>query len=196
MAMAASAVLPSSDKHKAILSAAVDLFAERGFHGTAVPDIATRAKVGAGTIYRYFPSKEALVNALYQHHKLRLVEALVGGLDLRKPARAVFGELWRRACLFARDNRRELEFLELHHHAPYLDEKSRDIERGFYAMAEGFFQEGIAQQVFRDVAPGILVAIVWGAFRGLFQGGCDGTLTLDDATIAASEQCVWEAIRR
>src|SRR5438067_8425981 len=42
------------DKREAIMSAALELFVERGFYGTAVPEIAERAEVGAGTIYRYF----------------------------------------------------------------------------------------------------------------------------------------------
>ena len=54
-----------------ILSAALELFAEKGFHGTAVPEIAAKAGVAAGTIYRYFDSKEAMVNAVYQRHKAR-----------------------------------------------------------------------------------------------------------------------------
>src|SRR5690606_27876447 len=54
-----------TDKREAILHAALELFVERGFWGTAVPEIAEKAGVGAGTIYRYFESKEALVNALY-----------------------------------------------------------------------------------------------------------------------------------
>ena len=40
------------------------------------------------------------------------------------------------------------------------------------------------------------MAVVWGSFRALVQGGCDGHLTLDDATCADAEQCIWEAIRR
>ena len=59
------------DKREAILQAALELFVERGFYGTAVPEIADRASVGAGTIYRYFESKEALVNAIYRQEKLR-----------------------------------------------------------------------------------------------------------------------------
>ena len=51
------------DKREAILAAALEAFVEKGFHGTAVPEIAARAGVGAGTIYRYFESKEAVVNA-------------------------------------------------------------------------------------------------------------------------------------
>jgi TetR/AcrR family transcriptional regulator, repressor of fatR-cypB operon len=194
--MAAQATLPNSDKRDAILAAAVELFAERGFFGTAVPDVASRAKVGAGTIYRYFPSKEALVNALYQHHKARMADAILGGIDFTQPARVVFHAFWQRICVFARQNQTAIQFLELQHHAPYLDDASRVVERQLLDMAKGFLEQGITQQVFRDVSPSLLVAIVWGAFRGLFQGGCDKTLTLDDATIAASEQCIWEAIRR
>jgi AcrR family transcriptional regulator len=194
--MSAAASLPSSDKREAILVAALELFAQRGFYGTAVPDIATLAKVGAGTIYRYFPSKEALVNALYQHHKARMAETLIGGLDPTAPSRKVFSEFWKRTCRFARDNTLVLQFLELQHHAPYLDEESRRIERSLVGMATTFLQHGIAQEVFRDMNPSVLSSIVWGAFRGIFQGGCDGTLTLDDETIATTEQCVWEAIRR
>src|SRR4051812_31840826 len=59
-----------SDKREAITTAALELFVERGFYGTAVPEIADRAGVGAGTIYRYFESKEALVNAMYREQKL------------------------------------------------------------------------------------------------------------------------------
>ena len=61
-----------SDKREAIMQAALELFVERGFYGTAVPEIADRAGVGAGTIYRYFESKEALVNALYREQKMRV----------------------------------------------------------------------------------------------------------------------------
>ncbi len=64
------------------------------------------------------------------------------------------------------------------------------------AIATGFLQQGINQEAIRDVSPPLLVAIVWGAFRGIFQGGCDQTLALDDATIATAEQCLWETIRR
>jgi hypothetical protein len=70
------------------------------------------------------------------------------------------------------------------------------LERQLLDMGLGFVERGIEEEVFRSVQPNLLLAIVWGAFKGIFQGGCDGLLTLDDATIAASEQCVWEAIRR
>ncbi len=64
----------ASTKREDIEAAALQLFATRGFHGTSVPDLASAAGVGAGTIYRHFDSKEGVVNALYQRWTLQLGE--------------------------------------------------------------------------------------------------------------------------
>jgi AcrR family transcriptional regulator len=41
--------------------ATLKLITEHGFHATPVSMIASEAGVGAGTIYRYFESKEAII---------------------------------------------------------------------------------------------------------------------------------------
>ena len=46
-----------------ILKAAREVFAEQGMH-SQIDDVAKRAKVGVGTVYRHFPTKEALLEAL------------------------------------------------------------------------------------------------------------------------------------
>lgn len=50
----------SAAKHARILQAAVELFTEHDFHQVLMDDVAERAEVGKGTIYRYFPTKEEL----------------------------------------------------------------------------------------------------------------------------------------
>lgn len=185
-----------ADKRAAILDAALTLFAERGFHGTSVPDIAHLAGVGAGTIYRYFEGKEALVNALYQAHKGELGQALLAGFDASAPPRAAFHHFWHSAIAFTQQSPRAFQFLELHHHAPYLDKKSHDLEGELLAMAHTFITAASARQVFKDVPAEVLLALVWGAFRGLVQGGCEGRIVLTEKIISQAEECVWEAIRR
>lgn len=49
-----------------LLEAARELFTTTGYHATTTPMIARRAGVAEGTIYRHFPSKQALLNASYQ----------------------------------------------------------------------------------------------------------------------------------
>ena len=47
-----------------ILSAALSVFSERGFHRAKMAEIAERAGVAVGTLYQYFPSKKALYETL------------------------------------------------------------------------------------------------------------------------------------
>src|SRR5258706_3253436 len=69
------------DKRRRILDAALRAFADRGFHGTIVPEVAEAAGVGTGSLYRYFANKEALVNEVYRDAKLRLRASLLDGMS-------------------------------------------------------------------------------------------------------------------
>src|SRR6185312_17132906 len=53
-----------TDKHEAILAAALDEFSSRGFAATRLDDVAKRAGVAKGTIYLYFRDKESLFQEL------------------------------------------------------------------------------------------------------------------------------------
>src|SRR3954463_7500014 len=99
-------------KRAAILDAAVELFAERGFHGTAVPLVAEKAGVGAGTLYRHFDSKEALVNALYQHWKGELGRRVMSDFPVSAPTREQFHTIWSRMVGFGIDFPQAIQFLE------------------------------------------------------------------------------------
>ncbi|MFC1501157.1 TetR/AcrR family transcriptional regulator [Elusimicrobiota bacterium] len=52
------------NKQQQILAAAREVFAQKGFHGTSIKDIATKASVAQGTPYLYFKSKEELFEKL------------------------------------------------------------------------------------------------------------------------------------
>jgi TetR/AcrR family transcriptional regulator, mexJK operon transcriptional repressor len=57
---------PSEDlaREEEILQAAFDVFAEKGFHGARMLDVASRARASKATLYARYPSKEALFEAL------------------------------------------------------------------------------------------------------------------------------------
>lgn len=56
-----------------LTTAALELFVERGFAATRLEDVAQRAGVSKGTLYLYFPSKEALFQAVIQEGILPVV---------------------------------------------------------------------------------------------------------------------------
>ena len=61
---------------QAILDAALDLFAQKGFFGTSLRDVATVVGVRESALYNYFPSKEALFEALILADQNSKVERL------------------------------------------------------------------------------------------------------------------------
>lgn len=190
-----AAKVPAGDKREAILSAALELFAVRGFDGTAVPEVAERAGVGAGTIYRHFASKEALVNALYQRHKGALVAALTDDFPADAAPRQQLHAFWTRATDWARTRPAAIQFLELHHHGRYLDETSRALEAEILQIGVAFFQEAIHRGAIKPFPPELLIALVWGAFTGMIRAAAQGHLALTEAVVSQGEQCCWEAIR-
>ena len=67
-----------------ILAAASMVFAERGL-GVSLDDIAAAAGVGVGTVYRRFPDKEALIDALFEKKMEQVREAAEAALALEDP---------------------------------------------------------------------------------------------------------------
>ncbi|KAA1431688.1 TetR/AcrR family transcriptional regulator [Mycolicibacter arupensis] len=75
-----------------VLEVAYETFASEGL-SVPIDEIARRAKVGAGTIYRHFPTKEELFQAVVQDHIRRLVEGGYALLESDGPGEALFGFL-------------------------------------------------------------------------------------------------------
>ena len=63
------------DKKRAILDAAIRVFARSGYHGTRVSDIADEADVAYGLVYHYFGSKDAVLNELFTERWSLLLKA-------------------------------------------------------------------------------------------------------------------------
>src|SRR5215475_643112 len=71
-------------KRDAILRAAIDVFAERGYFNAQVADVARAAGVAAGTVYLYFRSKDDLLVSIFERSmKVALEEGrqVIEGVD-------------------------------------------------------------------------------------------------------------------
>jgi AcrR family transcriptional regulator len=198
--MAAASQLPSPGESRKdalvarILDAALELFAERGYHGTSVPSVMDRAGVGGGSLYRLFESKEALVNAVFRDAKSRLGRALRDGVDADLPPRALFDELWARLTAFARAEPLRFRFLELQDHAPYLDGESRQLELAVLAPMLLACMDFQRRGVFRaDVEAPTIMAFVWGAFVGLVKSERLGYVKLGPPAYEAARDACWRA---
>ncbi|HEY6832308.1 MAG TPA: helix-turn-helix domain-containing protein [Pseudolabrys sp.] len=79
----------SAARRKAILTAALDEFSERGFAATRLDDVARRAGIAKGTIYLYFRDKESLFQELVR----TMLTPLVGTIEALGAAELPLGSL-------------------------------------------------------------------------------------------------------
>ncbi|GAA3591393.1 hypothetical protein GCM10022419_087720 [Nonomuraea rosea] len=82
-------------RREQLLDAALRVFADKGVDGATVKDLAQAAEVTPGLLYRYFDSKEALVQALLTERGFlpQLRERLAGEHDARPAAEVLAGLL-------------------------------------------------------------------------------------------------------
>jgi AcrR family transcriptional regulator len=168
----------SADRRDAILAAALDEFASRGFEAARLDDVARRAGVAKGTIYLYFRDKESLFQELIRTMLTPLVGTIeaLGQSDVPLPMLADrIAELFVREVyetrrkdvvrLMISEGRRFPKLAEFY----YREVLSRIIAavRSLLrrAAARGEVPEGLAEFPQIIAAPGML-AIIW---SGLFE---------------------------
>ncbi|HSY37168.1 MAG TPA: TetR/AcrR family transcriptional regulator [Acidobacteriaceae bacterium] len=83
----------TGDKRAAILHAAINTIAEAGV-GASTASIAKAADVAEGSLFRYFPDKDKLLNELYRELKLDMRRAMIAGFPPSGSLRTRVHHIW------------------------------------------------------------------------------------------------------
>ena len=188
-----------SEKRQEILKAALELITKHGFHGAPIAAIAERAGVGAGTIYRYFANKDILITELFQELHDKICAQLLEGYDVAKPFRERFLHLSTTLLRYFITHPQEFRYLEQYHNSPYGVAFRRDRilgsggERAPYRL---LFEEGVAQQVVRDLPLVVLFALNFGPLLAVARDHILGFVELDESLLVRTVEACWDAIKR
>jgi AcrR family transcriptional regulator len=143
-----------------LVRAALELFTAEGYHVTTTPQIAKKAGVAEGTIYRHFRSKQHLLNELYRA-AARWATTLVAETDgMHGGAREKLNELGRGLAAGAAREPAIARLFFIQRHGALLDDESHKAARDFRLALEGVIVQGKADG---SVKPGAaeLWAAVW-----------------------------------
>ena len=187
------------DKREEILRASLELIAEHGFHGAPMSMIADRAGVAAGTIYRYFENKDALIIALYGEIDEKIGGVIMKGYDPEKPIRERFHHIFSALLRYFISNPSDFRYLEQFHNSPYGTELRRDIilrKTGNCYIYRELLEQGVKLQVIKDLPMVVLFALAFGPLKTVARDHIVGFITLDDAMIGRIMDACWDGIRR
>lgn len=107
-------------KRDRITEAALKLFIEHGFHNTSTANISKAAGVATGTLFLYFPNKEALINALYKEAKGQLGEVMKPGFPATADTRSKLKHMWQKASEWALANNDAFRFIHMYKSSPFI----------------------------------------------------------------------------
>ncbi len=149
----AAPLLPKQDAKARVLEAALEVFSQKGFHPATMDEIAEKAGVGKGTLYRHFETKEKLFAELV---RLRLEEleenalAVIDGNDdvltmISKYIRIYFEFFDRNQRLYRLIMQEDLDLVE---HSP--DQYFKKVMRAVPNLKRKVY-EGTQQGILKDV---------------------------------------------
>jgi TetR/AcrR family fatty acid metabolism transcriptional regulator len=155
-----------ADKHDLILEAAIEVFAEKGFHHARIADIARRAGVADGTIYLYFRNKDDVLLTIFEEKMGILIagvrDALAGVADPLEKVRIFALYHFRQV----RDHRALAEVLqiELRLSNKFLKEYRPEKLWEYLGVFAGIVREGQESGVIRpELDPFVLMWAFFGA---------------------------------
>ena len=153
-------------KRDAILRAAIDVFAERGFFNAQVADVARAAGVAAGTVYLYFRSKDDLLASIFERAmREAFAEGRTALAGVRDPAERlrVFARL--HLAWLGRDRNLAIVFqVELRQSVKFIERLSSSLLRDYLGQLRAAIVDGQRSGVFRpDVNATVAAKMFFGA---------------------------------
>jgi AcrR family transcriptional regulator len=199
LAMSASI---SSDKRGKILQAAMKLIAVNGFHGSPTAMIAAEAGVGAGTLYRYFSDKDALIIGVHREVEIRLYEQLQQDYPSSESIRHRLDHYFIGLMIFFINHPLEFKFLGQFYDSPYGVELRRDK---FFSKPNGgnsvetirsLLEQGASAGIIKDLPLVLLFALFIGPLTAAVRDHILGFIDLDDDLQRRLADAFWDAIKR
>ncbi|WP_462323725.1 TetR/AcrR family transcriptional regulator [Desulfoplanes sp.] len=189
----------TKDLRTAILDAALDLFAENGFHSSPMSRIATLAGVGVGSIYRYFSDKDALIHALFDKVDTPLKKAMEDNIDTSLPTNLQFIHFVSNLILYLSSHPGDFRFLEQYYNSPYGIDKVHaeivEIDGKPTTLFTRLFLNGQKEGSIRQLPLPVYPVMTFGPVSFLVRYSLSGRITVDDAMIQATAEACWNAIK-
>ena len=185
--------VPPTGRAAEIMAAAAGVFSERGFEGASVAEIARRAGISEGAIYKHFESKRHLllevIRSFYEPGIAEVQRDLAGVDGTRNKLRFI---IWRQLRVYAdQPGLCRLVIREIRAGDGYYDSEFHALSRRYTqiavdvvreAIARGEMREGVSPSMVRDVVFGSVEHLAWALMTTERADGVDLERRADELT--------------
>lgn len=183
------------DKKTLILQSTLKLINENGFHGTPVSSIAIDSQVAVGTIYRYFKSKEDIINELYTYVKTDFNNAIKKGMYDDISVRAEYYLKWRNMVDYHINNPLEARFIDQYSASPYIkqDVVKSNLEK--YSHLRDLYNRAIELNIIRKISYEAVIIVMIGTVNQLYRIYNSKMLNVNEKIINEVFEVFWSGIK-
>lgn len=157
-----------------ILTAALDLFVEHGFHNVSVHDLQKQANVSIGSIYNHFGGKEGIAQALYTHllkEFEEMIEVVVAEpINNRQRCDRIIQLLFQ----YTETKRNIIEYIFHAKHREFIPEEQPVYRSIPFVAMRDIVQQGIKSGEIRDGDPWVVSTTIFGGAIRMIQLRLDG----------------------
>ncbi|MCW8905790.1 MAG: TetR/AcrR family transcriptional regulator [Sedimenticola sp.] len=176
-----------------VLTAALDLFVERGFHNVSIHDVQRESGVSMGSIYKHFGGKEGVAKGLY-YHLLKEFEEMMDRVIQEVPGSRQRCERIITLLFEYTETRRSIIEYMLHaKHREFLPDEPPICSSGPFKAMRRIVQEGMDAGEIRRGDPWVMASSIFGGAIRLIHLRLDG---LVDTPLPAFRdeviECVWQ----
>ena len=148
-----------------ILKAAQKLFARHGYDGTTTKELAEKAGIAEGTLFRHFTNKKAILVEVATQGWIELLTDLLTELSEMASYEAISHLMYKRMLRLG-DNYDMMRvcFMEVQFHPDLRDRIQAEVVSKMTDVAEAFFQTAMDRGVYRRMNPRVIAQVFLGMF--------------------------------
>jgi AcrR family transcriptional regulator len=150
------------DKREKLVAAALKLFVEFGFHDTPTSKIAKEAGVATGTLFYFFPTKDALVKALYIDIKSRLNEHISETIKDEKLLQGIMKGYYSATLHWALKHKTAFRFMEQFNSSPYLKQIAEEEIQQHIKPIRTLLKKGITDKIIKPIDVDLIFTLLSG----------------------------------
>lgn len=151
--------------HDKILVAAQTLFARHGYDGTTTKELAEKAGIAEGTLFRHFTNKKAILVEVATQGWIELLTDLLTELSGMANYEAISHVMYKRMLRLGTNyDMMRVCFMEVQYHPDLRDRIRSEVIEKMTDVAEAFFQTAMERGVYRRMNPRIIAQVFLGMF--------------------------------
>ncbi len=159
-----------------ILTAALDLYVEKGFHNVSIHDVQKQAGVSIGSIYKHFGGKEGIARALYTHLLNEMNEMIDSVLSAAQSPVEQCNRIIELLFQYCETRRNIIAYVFYAKHKEFIDDEEPICSAEPFKKMRAIVQQGIDDGNIKPCNSRVATASIFGGAIRLIHLRLDGVI--------------------